>query len=403
MKTKIQTLKGFRDFLPEDALKREWLKQKLIKIFEIWGYDPVETPILEPLEIFEGEIGEGEQLFYKFTDAGGRKVVLRYDQSAPIARLVGSNFQKLAMPFRRYQIQPTFRAEKPQKGRYREFLQCDADIFGISSPLADAEVIGLSLDIYRRLGFEKAIVLINDRSLLKDIPYKALVAIDKLNKIGEAGVIQEMVKKKIKKDDAQKFLTIVKNLKPNATIKTIFNYLDKMGFDKSWYQFEPTLARSFSYSSGPIWEVLIPEFKAGSVLGGERFDNLIKRISGNDIPATGFGLGFDRTLEAAEMFNLIPQFKTKSQVLITIFSPELFDNAIKATKELRQAGINTELYPDENTKLDKQLKYADKKGIPYALIVGPEEVKQDLVILKNLKQKKQDQLTIKQVINKLSK
>src|SRR3989338_3708269 len=294
-----QPLKGFRDFLPREALKRQWLKSKIVEVFEAWGYDPIETPTLEPLSIFEGQIGDDEKLFYKFKDAGNRDVALRYDQSVPTARYVAFNKDKLGLPFRRYQIQPVFRAEKPQKGRYRVFVQCDADIFGVSSPIADAEVIALSLDIYRKIGFPKAKVLINDRQLLKDLPYDVIVAIDKLKKIGKDGVIEDMKAKGISVEDAQKYLNIVLNLKPNETIVIILNYLKEQGFDPTWYEFDPTIARSFSYSSGPICEIEIPGIK-GSVLGGERFDNLIEKISGFKIPATGFGLGFDRTLEAAE-------------------------------------------------------------------------------------------------------
>src|SRR3989338_151698 len=191
----IQTLKGFRDFLPEEALTRNWLRNRIQKVFETWGYYPLETPTLEPLELFTGQIGEEENLFFKFKDPGGRDVALRYDQTVPACRVVGQYYRQLPMPFRRYQIQPAFRAEKPQAGRYREFLQCDADIFGIESPLADAEVIALGLDIYRRLGFKQTKVLINDRALLKDIPYTVLVAIDKLKKIGKDGVIEAMVAK----------------------------------------------------------------------------------------------------------------------------------------------------------------------------------------------------------------
>src|SRR3989344_4710325 len=169
-----QTLKGFRDFLPADAMARQWLVGKIKKVFELWGFDPLETPTLEPLELFEGQIGEDEKLFFKFKDSGNRNVALRYDQTVPTCRVVGQYGQDLPMPFKRYQIQPAFRAEKPQKGRYREFLQCDADIFGESSIMADAEVIALSLDIYRRLGFKEVKVLINDRALLSDLPYDAI-------------------------------------------------------------------------------------------------------------------------------------------------------------------------------------------------------------------------------------
>lgn len=381
---KPQTLKGFRDFLPEEATKRQWLKNKIIQIFELWGYEPLETPTLEPLEIFEGQIGEGEKMFYKFKDQGGRNVALRYDQTVPTCRVVGQYFNRLSMPFKRYQIQSAFRAEKPQKGRYREFLQCDADIFGVKSTYSDAETIALSLDIYRQLGFQKAKVLINDRELLKDLPYKAVIAIDKLKEIGKESVLKEMKEKGIPAKEAQKYLDFVKKLSPNETIKIILNYLEKMGFPSDWYAFDPTLARSFAYSTGPIWEVEIPGYTAGSVLGGERYDNVVKDISGIDVPATGFALGFDRTLEAADQFDLIPKVKTATKVLMTVFFPNLFDQSIRLVAGLRKAKINTELYPDPSTKLDKQIKYADKKGIPYVVIVGPDEVGKGVVTIKNM-------------------
>ncbi len=395
----LQTLRGFRDFLPQQALQRDWLKAKIVSVFEKWGYDPMETPTLEPLELFAGQIGEDEKLFFKFEDNGGRQVALRYDQTVPTCRVVGAN--QLTMPFKRYQIQPAFRAENTQKGRYREFLQCDADIFGSTSPLADAEVIALSLDIYKSLGFKNAKVLINDRSLLSDLPYEAIVAIDKLAKIGEDGVIKDMIKKGISENDAKKYLNKTTQIKPNETIKTIFEYLKSCGFDKSWYAFEPTLARSFSYSTGPIWEVVIPEIGGGSVLGGERFDNLVEKVSGKKIPGTGFGLGFDRTLEAAIQLGLVPEFKTKTKILVTIFSPELRDKSIRLSTNLRRAGVGVELYPDDRIKLDKQLKYADAKGIPYVAILGPEEVSKNIIKLKNMKSTEQKELKIEDLINLL--
>lgn len=399
---KPQTLKGFRDFLPEEALKRKWLENKIRQVFEQWGYEPLETPTLEPLELFEGRIGEDEKLFYKFKDSGGRNVALRYDQTVPTCRVVGQYAQQIPMPFKRYQIQPAFRAEKPQRGRYREFLQCDADIFGVESPLADAEVIGLSLDIYKQLGFKKVIVYVNDRVQLQKYPYEAIASIDKLKKIREEGVIKEMVNKGIKENIARQYLREIKKLMPNETIKFIFDYLKKMSFGDSYkFEFDSTLARSFSYSTGPIWEVVIPGFDAGSVLGGERFDNLVMNISGLNIPGTGFGLGFDRTLEAAEQFGLIPKIKTVTKVLVTIFSKEYLIQSIKVATLIRQSGINCELYPDPEKKLDKQIKYADKKGIPYVVIIGPDEIKNNRVTLKNMKAAKQEVVSKDLLIQKL--
>ena len=401
-KTLPQTLKGFRDFLPEAARKRQWLKDKLTAIFEFWGYEPLETPTLESLELFKGQIGEEEKLFFNFKDAGGRSVALRYDQTVPACRVIAQYLNNpITLPFKRYQIQPAFRAEKPQKGRYREFLQADADIFGVSSPLADAEAIALSLDIYKQLGFTNAKVLINDRQLLKDLPYKAIVAIDKLKKIGEEGVIATMVNQGIDKSSAEEYLNVVKNLKPNDAINLILNYLKAQGFDANWYAFDPTIARSFSYSSGPIWEVVVEGFTAGSVLGGERFDNLINQISGLDIPATGFAVGFDRTLEAAEQFGLVPAEISNKRLLVTLFNPESVTLAVKTAQALRKAGISTEVYPDESAKLEKQLKYADQKKIGYVLMAGPEEVAKDMVTLKDMKAKSQETLTLDAVIKKL--
>lgn len=395
---KLQTLRGFRDFLPEEAQKRQWLKEKMIKVFESWGYEPLETPTLEPLELFVGEIGEDEKLFFKFTDLGGRQVALRYDQSVPACRVLGQYFDKLIFPFRRYQIQPAFRAEKPQKGRYREFVQSDIDIFGIASPLADAEVIAISIDLYLKLGFKDVVVSVNNRDLMKNIPYSAIASIDKLQKIGEPGVINDMDKKGINAQQAKKYLNFVQNIKPDEIISSIFDYLKQSGFSPNNYRFEPTLARSFSYSQGPIWEVNIPGFSSGSVGGGERYDGMVKRLTGRDIPATGIGFGFDRTLEAAELFKLIPPVKTAAKILITVFNEQIFPQSIATGQKLRDSGINTEIYPDPQVKLDKQLKYANKKGIPFAAIIGPDEAKNNTITLKDMKTGKQQELKIENLL-----
>jgi len=402
MTMQVQTLKGFRDFLPEDAIKRNFLRDKIRAVFERWGYDPLETPTLEYLEVFQGVIGEDEKLFFKFEDQGGRNVAMRYDQTVPACRVVGQYQSQLPTPFKRYQIQSAFRSENPQKGRYREFLQCDADIWGVKEPYADAEVIALSLEIYKELGFKKAVVKINDRKLLKDFPYEAVVAIDKLEKIGEEGVIADMVKKGISEDKAKDYLNTITNLQPNDTITTILSFLKDLGYPKDWYMFDPTIARSFAYSDGPIWEVKIPEYSAGSVLGGERFNQLTAKISGRDIQGTGFAVGFDRTLEAMEELGLFPQQKTVTKVLITIFSPDYTDKSTQITSQLRSNNINTELWLDPQVTLDKQLKYANQKQIPYVIIVGQEEVDANKVTLKDMNNRTQELLSIDKLIDKLS-
>lgn len=400
-KIKPQTLKGFRDFLPKEAMARMWMKNIMIKVCESWGYEPLETPTLEPLELFQGQIGDDEKLFFKFKDQGNRDVALRYDQTVPTCRVIGQYYPKLVFPFRRYQIQSAFRAEKPQKGRYREFTQFDIDIFGITSPLADAEVIAVTLDIYRQMGFKQAIALINNRDLMKNIPYKAISAIDKLKKVGKDRVVSDMVSKGITAEQAETYLDYVQKIKPDESIETIFKYLENTGFPKDWYAFEPTLARSFSYSQGPIWEIVIPQYGTGSVGGGERYDSLIETLSGQKVAGTGIGIGFDRTLEAALQCGLVPEFETVTKILVSVFSPELWNNSIKISNILRKSDISVELYPDPAVKLEKQLKYADKKGIRYVLIQGPEELKNNLFRLKDMKTGEQKAITISEAITKL--
>ena len=389
MSDQIQTLKGFRDFGPVEAKKRAWLKNQMVTVFESWGYLPIETPTLEPLELFAGQIGEDEKLFYKFVDNGGREVALRYDQTVPTCRFIGNNYNSLTFPFKRYQIQNVFRAEKPQAGRYREFTQVDIDLVGNKNPEADAEIIAMSIKLYQKLGFTNVKAVINSRKMIKDIPYEAIVAIDKLKKIGVEGIIAEMIKKGISKTLAEGYLQQIKELTPDADLKIIFEYLKGCGISEDNFVFEPTLARSFSYSDGPIWEIIVPEYSTGSVGGGERYDGLMNRISGFDLGATGIAFGFDRTLEAMEQLKLLPVFEATTQVLVTTFSPDLFEASLKLALRLRQGGINCETYPDPFAKLEKQLRYADKKQISFAAILGPDEVKNNTVTLKNLATKGQ--------------
>ncbi len=400
-KQNLQTLKGFRDFLPTEVYKRQWVKDIMVKTAQAWGYEPIETPTLESYSVFKGEIGEDEKLFYKFTDNGGREVMLRYDQTVPTCRYVAANQNNLTFPFRRYQFQSVFRAENPQRGRYREFTQFDLDIFGVSSPSADAEVIAVNLDTLLKIGFKKPVIIFNNRDLMKDIPYDAIVAIDKLKKIGRDGVIADMIAKGITESDANKYFEDVQNIQPDETIKTIITYLENSGFGKEYYRFEPTLARSFSYSQGPIWELVIEDYKVGSIGGGERYDGMVERITGLKMPATGMAYGFDRTVEAADQLGLIPPQATKTQALVTIFDPTLQGQALKVASLLRNAGINTELYPSPSDKLDKQFKYADKKTIPYAVIIGEEEAANNTVTLKNLTTRVQQTIPLSEAISNL--
>lgn len=395
-----QTLKGFRDFLPIEAMRRQYVVNIIRRTFELYGFEPLETPAIEYLEVFTGNIGEDEKLFYKFEDTGGRKVALRYDQTVPTCRLIAQYPDKIIMPFKRYQIQTVWRAEKPQKGRYREFLQCDADIFGVNDRVSDAELVALTIDVFKNLGFKKPIAIINDRAIYKDVPYKAIVAIDKLEKIGEEGVIAELMRKDYSETDAKKLLEQVKSSLPNDDLKTIFKFLDDYGMQDN-YRFKPTLARSFSYSTGTIWEIVESGFESGSLAGCERFDSLVSRFSNQNVPAVGFAIGFDRTVLAMEELGLFPDTKSTSKVLVTIFEKNLLKESQKITQFLRKNKINTDLYSDPNIRLDKQLKYANKKGIPYVIIIGPEEVENKTIALKDMKTGEQQKLDQKSLVKLL--
>lgn len=402
---KAQTLKGFRDFLPAEARKRQYVVNKLKATFESFGFEPLETPALEYEEILLGKYGtEGDKLMYRFTDNGGRKVALRYDQTVPLARVVAEYSNQLPLPFKRYQIQPVWRAENTQKGRFREFLQCDIDTVGSSSPLSDAEIIACTVKSFEALGFSDFKILINDRSILNVFAVEEVRIIDKIEKIGIDGVINKLVEKNLEsKDTAEKKINDLKSIQPPESIKQVMDNLSKLGVDNSKVEFSPTLARGLDYYTGIILEVKVEGYEAGSGAGGGRYDNLIGLFAGKNIPAVGVAFGFDRIIEAMDQLNLFPVDLITTKVLVTIFSKELEQKSIEISSFLRSNNITCELWLDAESKLDKQLKYADQKGIPYVIIIGPEEAGTDKITLKDLKSNSQDKLiTLDAAIQKLT-
>jgi len=396
---KAQTLKGFRDFEPERVRKRQYVISRLRSVFESYGFEPLETPALEYEEVLLGKYGdEGDKLMYRFEDNGKRRVALRYDQTVPLARFIAQNYQTITFPFKRYQIQPVWRAENTQKGRYREFLQCDVDTVGTGSETADAEILALVTDCYKALGFRKSKIVLNDRSLFGNVPSPAVLILDKLKKIGEDKVKQELKAKGF--DEA--ILDQIKAKKAPAELQNVISLAEKLGVDKNSLVFEPALARGLDYYTGIIFEVEAEGYNGGALGGGGRYDNLIGSFAGKPIPAVGFAFGFDRIIEAMEEQKLFPEELNQSatQVLVTVF-PDYEKQSIELVSNLRRAGINTEFYLEE-VKLDKQLKYADRKKIPYVAVIGPEEAKQNVVTIKTLKTGEQEKLSQEQLINKLS-
>src|SRR3990167_5611487 len=343
---KPRTLKGFRDFLPSEAKKRQWLIEKLRSVFESYGFEPLETPALEYAELLKGKYGEEEKLIYEFETKGKDKVALRYDQTVPLCRAITQYQNELVFPFKRYQIQNVWRGENPQKGRYRQFIQCDADIIGSYSPLADAEILKLVLDIYKTLGLSVTIK-INDRENFKDLDKKYVSAIDKLEKIGESEVLLEMIDKGMAEGDARKALLDLQKKPQTEKIKKILLALNQMGAAMNKIIYEPTLARGLDYYTGIIFETLA-RGSSGSLCSGGRWDRLIGQFSGKDMPAVGFGLGFDRTIECLLENNLLPSQESPSKVLVTIFNKDLKDKSLEIYLKLRNSNVNCEIYLDEN-------------------------------------------------------
>ena len=406
----IQTLKGFRDFLPLEARKRQFVLDKIKTVFTSFGFEPLETPSLEYEELLMGKYGdEGDKLMYRFEDNGARRVAMRYDQTVPLARVIAQYQNQLPLPFKRYQMQPVWRADKPQKGRFREFMQCDADIIGVDTPLSDAEIIISAGKAIEALGFKNFKILINDRNIFSNLTTAfeqsvkenelpmVIRAIDKLKKIGEEKVIEELVENGLSTERATYILQTLMDQQPTMRLKMIFHLIKQMGLKAEQFVFLPTLARGLDYYTGLIFEIEIEGYTVGSVGGGGRYNNLIGMFAGKQIPAVGFALGFDRLLEAMEEQQLFPMDLQQTKVLVSIFNIDFEDKAVAISSLLRANSINAELYLDSNVKMEKQLKYADAKQIPYVIIQGPDEVEKNVVILKNLAAREQQTLTIDEV------
>jgi len=409
---KVQTLKGFRDYLPGQMAVRNRVIGIIRNVFEKYGFEELQTPAMEYQEVLLGKYGEeAEKLMYLFDDPGGRSVGLKYDLTVPLARVMAT-YPQLPKPFKRYQMQPVWRAEKPQKGRFREFYQCDVDTIGSSSPLADAEIIAVISESLENLGFEDFSININSRKVLfhimessglpEDKYLTVIQSVDKLDKKPEEEIKQELRNKGINEQSIENLFSSMKSCQPDEYLQQVINLAKKYSVDDRLY-FQPSLARGLDYYTGPIFETVVTEPKIGSITGGGRYDNLLKQIGGPDEPAVGTTIGLDRIVEVItelEMNNDIPFSSTK--VLATVFQPELLDDTIDLVNSLRKSGINTELYPDENSKIEKQLKYADKKGIPFAIIVGPEETERGKYVLKNLEERTQQELSFEELLATLS-
>ncbi len=391
---KSQTLKGFRDFLPSDMYIRNYVKNTLIQIFETCGFEPLETPALEYASVLKGKYGAetDTKLGYFFKDNGEREIGLRYDLTVPVSKVLAIYSNQIPLPFRRYQIQPVWRAENTQKGRYREFIQCDVDTFGTTSPIADAEIISIIYQGTQKLGFKNAIIKINSRQVLSAILDQSgvkndqnlvLQSLDKIDKIDKFGVKEELKSKGLTDTQIDQIFEYIKQAQPDENLKQVLGALKDFDIPASAYVFDPTLVRGCDYYTSTIFEVQVPEAN-GSIGGGGRYDNLVATLGGPQIPAVGFSFGFERIVDVIKDLKLISQTQTnKTKVLIANLGSETQSNILKLTSSLRDNNISSVIYPDSE-KLGKQIKYALNLNIPYLAIIGTNEAKENKITLKNL-------------------
>jgi len=421
-KIEPRTLKGFRDFLPEDQIQRQKMIEIIRASYETFGFEPLETPALEYAEILTGKYGEeGDKLMYRFRDNGDRDVALRYDLTIPLARVAAQYENEIKKPFKRYQISPVWRAENTQKGRFREFYQCDADIVGSNSLLADAEILALSANTLLALGLknEDFVIRVNSREIISafydslklssEQKSVAIRMVDKIDKIGEDGVREELSKNNFSDSNIKSVLNFATGkLKEGGETKEAFEKLQKIIekastlSPKTKFVTDFSIARGLDYYTGMIFETTLikaPQF--GSVMSGGRYDNLIGMFANKTFPAVGTSIGLDRLIAALEELKLIKTEKTVIRALVVNFEESLEKDYLKLVSDLRNAGINTMLYFD-TADLKKQLSYANDRGIPFALLYGQNEAKEGLIIVKNLVTGTQEKVKFDEVINYLS-
>lgn len=445
--------KGTRDFNPEQVAKRNYIFSTIKSSFERFGFQPIETPSFENSETLMGKYGEeGDRLIFKILNSGDylKKVddtlyaqkdaakitskisekALRYDLTVPFARYVVQHQNDIVFPFKRYQIQPVWRADRPQKGRFREFYQCDADVVGSKSLWQEVEFVQLYDEVFTNLGLKGTTIKINNRKVLlgiakvigaQDKLIDFTVALDKLDKIGEEKVKEEMLSKGISQEGITKLQPLftlsgsfesqiesLKNILSNSEeglkgieeLEFINKAISTLQLKSAKLQLDVTLARGLNYYTGAIFEVSAPEgVQMGSIGGGGRYDDLTGIFGLKDVSGVGISFGLDRIYLVLEELNLFPQTVSNNiEVLFINFGTDEALYALTAIKTLREQGVNAELYPDAS-KMKKQMTYANRRQIPYVVLVGAEELSNTTYALKNMSTGKQLQLTLEELIS----
>ncbi len=444
--------KGTRDFAPLEMVRRNYIFDTIKDVFRLYGFQQIETPAMENLSTLMGKYGEeGDKLLFKILNSGDflsgveqselqernplkltskiSEKGLRYDLTVPFARFVVMNRDKISFPFKRYQIQPVWRADRPQKGRYREFYQCDVDMVGSDSLLNEVELIQIVDEVYHRLNINVCIK-INNRKILSGIAevigeaekiVDITVAIDKLDKIGLEKVNEELSSKGIPEEAIAKLQPIILlqgtnrekletirqvlatsevGLKGAEEIATILDYTDLLNI-KTEIELDLTLARGLNYYTGAIFEVKAKEVEIGSITGGGRYDNLTGVFGLSGMSGVGISFGADRIYDVLNQLDLYPEETTQSTKLIFVtFGEEELKYALTCLKQVRAAGISAEIYPEPG-KMKKQMGYADSKNIPFVAIIGETEMKENKIMLKNMVSGEQELLSITETVCKI--
>ncbi len=453
-KENLSIPRGTRDFGPQQMMVRNHIFSTIRSVFERFGFAPLETPAMENLSVLTGKYGdEGDQLIYKILNSGDflsdvqagdvekgykaltRKVsekALRYDLTVPLARFVVMNRNTLTFPFKRYQMQPVWRADRPSFGRYREFYQCDADVVGTQSLICETEIMQMICEVMQRLEIEDFIIKINHRKILSGLadfcgaPGREAdmsVSLDKLDKVEWLVVAQELVQKGFTPEFVEKledlrtgiisftsgeYSILKEKLSGNelaasgfADLNDVVKMLDGFPEVLGKMRFDLSLARGLSYYTGPIFEVVPQGVKVGSISGGGRYDELTSVFGVDGIPGVGFSFGIDRVYDLlSELGKTSSMPASSSKVLVVLFDENQIPFYLQLLSSLRKAGISCELYP-EAAKLKKQFGYADAKLIPWVLVAGEDEIKEGVLTLKNLSTGTQEKLSLEQVVEKL--
>ena len=425
--------KGTRDFGQVEMARRNYIFNTIKSVFTLYGFQQIETPAMENIGTLMGKYGEeGDKLLFRIQNSGEKAALapekgLRYDLTVPFARYVVQHREEIAFPFKRFQIQPVWRADRPQKGRYREFYQCDVDVIGSDSLVGELELIQIVEEVYRRLGI-RVCLHINNRKILAGIaevigaPDKMIditVAIDKLDKIGVEAVNAELIERGLDAEQVAKLqpilnlsgttaekLTALKTILANsetglkgvAELEEVFQLLEDVDCRLN-IELDLCLARGLNYYTGAIFEVKALDAQIGSITGGGRYDNLTGIFGLPGVSGVGISFGADRIYDVLTELDLFPkELLSATQVLFATFGQDELHYALKWAKELRARNIAVEVYP-EPTKMKKQMGYADDKQIPYVAIVGGNEMETNTVMLKNMLSGEQKQVTIDELCN----